>query len=139
MGRVFVFTQGKDMKQEAIVGKAVLEVIFNNEPVVTESNIVSDQNIQDHKAHWMVTFLGSRFDVYVNENQQGSSTIRMERDFIAGLEQPSKLSVTIFSNSPSQESLIIIGPGTRGDYTFGSRVTLFDETAFSFQKTISIN
>ena len=135
----FEFTNGQDISQGAVIGKALLDVIYNDKEQVAEENVLNDQSAQGHKANWSVSFFGSKFNTYVDGNNLEGYKITMERNFIEGLKQPSKLLVTIFANSPSQEGLIFTGPDSSGNYTFRARATLFDETTLDFQKTISIN
>jgi len=126
------FTKGEVVGRDAIVGKAVLNMIVNDKPQVAEAQVLNDQDTQGHKARFIVVLLGSKFDVFVDQKEEGSHSITMERSVIEGIKPPSSIEVTIFSE-------IFKGPDSAGDYSFEASAKLFDESILQFRKTISLN
>jgi len=130
------FTKGEVLGQDAIVGKAVLNIVINDRPETTEADVLNQKETQGHKAHWVVVLLGLKFDVYIDEEQGDTHMITMERGLIEGIKPPSSIEVTIFANLASE--LIFKGSDTAGDYSFQASAKLFDEDTLQFQKTITV-
>jgi hypothetical protein len=131
------FTKGDLFGNGTIVGKVSLNLILNDQPLMSEAELINDQNIQSHKAHWTVVLAGSKFDTFVDEDDKNGYKITMERNFIPNLKPPSKLSFTIFAQA-ANGSVIFTGPQMSGDNNLETSVKLFDNTTLQFQKTISL-